>query len=215
MGVTEFLSQYITLLMEKTGYITVFITMVMESMVLPVPSEAVMPFAGFLIADGKFTFLFVIVISTLGSLVGSLISYSIGYYGEKALIHKYGKFLLLDAEELEATDRFFNKHGDVTIFICRFIPVVRHLISIPAGIAEMNIFKFAIFTILGAALWNTFLAFVGFKLRSNWETVMKYSKYIDVVVLLILAGLVGYFIYKHMRRRPFDFAQGKDEETKR
>ena len=201
MGITEFLSQYITLLMEKTGYITVFITMVMESMVLPVPSEAVMPFAGFLIADGKFTFILVVVISTLGSLTGSLISYAIGYYGEKALIHKYGKFLLLDADELEATDRFFNKYGDITIFICRFIPVVRHLISIPAGIAEMNIWKFVLFTVIGAGLWNTFLAFVGFNLRSNWEAVMKYSKVIDVFVLLILALLIAYYIYKHLKKR--------------
>lgn len=187
--------------MEKTGYITVFITMVMESMVLPVPSEAVMPFAGFLIADGKFTFILVVVISTLGSLTGSLISYAIGYYGEKALIHKYGKFLLLDADELEATDRFFNKYGDITIFICRFIPVVRHLISIPAGIAEMNIWKFVLFTVIGAGLWNTFLAFVGFNLRSNWEAVMKYSKVIDVFVLLILALLIAYYIYKHLKKR--------------
>ena len=201
MGITEFLSQYITLLMEKTGYITVFITMVMESMVLPVPSEAVMPFAGFLIADGKFTFILVVIISTLGSLTGSLISYAIGYYSEKALIHKYGKFLLLDAEELEATDSFFNKYGDITIFICRFIPVVRHLISIPAGIAEMNIYKFALFTVIGAGLWNSFLAYVGFNLRSNWEAVMKYSKVIDIFVLLILTGLVVYYIYKHLKKR--------------
>lgn len=186
--------------MEKTGYITVFITMLMESMVLPVPSEAVMPFAGFLIADGKFTFILVIIFSTLGSLIGSLISYAIGYYSEKALIHKYGKFLLLDADELEATDRFFNKHGDVTIFICRFIPVVRHLISIPAGIAEMNIWKFALFTVIGAGLWNSFLAYVGFRLRCNWETVMKFSRIIDVFVLLILAGLVAYYIYKHLKK---------------
>ena len=170
-------------------------------MVLPVPSEAVMPFAGFLVADGKFTFILVIIISTLGSLVGSLISYAIGYYSEKALIHKYGKFLLLDAEELDATDRFFNKYGDVTIFICRFIPVVRHLISIPAGIAEMNIWKFVLFTVIGAGLWNTFLAFVGFHLRSNWEAVMKYSKIIDVFVLLLLAALIAYYIYKHIKKR--------------
>ncbi len=201
MGITEFLSQYVTLLMEKTGYITVFITMMMESMVLPVPSEAVMPFAGFLIADGKFTFILVVIISTLGSLTGSLISYAIGYYGEKALIHKYGRFLLLDADELEATDRFFNKYGDITIFICRFIPVIRHLISIPAGIAEMNIWKFALFTVIGAGLWNSFLAYVGFHLRCNWAAVMKYSKVIDIFVLLILVGLVAYYIYKHLKRR--------------
>ena len=201
MGITEFLSQYITRFMESTGYITVFITMVMESMVLPVPSEAVMPFAGFLVAEGKFTFLFVVIFSTLGSIIGSLISYSIGYYGEKALIHKYGRILLLDPEELEATERFFKKYGDITIFISRFIPVVRHLISIPAGFAQMNIIKFTIFTVIGAGLWNSFLAYTGFYLKSNWEVVMKYNRIVDVVVILILIVLFAYYIYRHYRRR--------------
>ena len=187
--------------MESTGYITVFITMTMESMVFPVPSEAVMPFAGFLVAEGKFTFLLVILFSTLGSIAGSMISYAIGYYSEKALIHKYGKFLLLDHEELDATERFFNKYGDITIFISRFIPVVRHLISLPAGFAQMNIYKFAIFTIIGAGLWNSFLAFTGFYLKSNWEAVMRYSKIIDLIVTLILMGLLGYYIYRHMKKR--------------
>jgi membrane protein DedA with SNARE-associated domain len=201
MGLTEFLSSYITRFMESTGYITVFITMVMESMVFPVPSEAVMPFAGFLVAEGKFTFSLVVIISTIGSLIGSLLSYAIGYFSEKALIHKYGKYLLLDKEELEATENFFNKHGDITIFISRFIPVVRHLISLPAGFAQMNIYKFIIFTVIGAGLWNSFLAYTGFYLKSNWENVMKYSSAIDIVVVLILAALVGYYLYRHIRKR--------------
>jgi len=201
LGITEFLAQYITRFMESTGYITVFITMVMESMVLPVPSEAVMPFAGFLVAEGKFTFLLVILFSTLGSITGSLISYAIGYYSEKALIHKYGKFLLLDPEELDATERFFNKYGDITIFISRFIPVVRHLISLPAGFAQMNIYKFMIFTVIGAGLWNSFLAYIGFYLKSNWEVVMSYGKIIDLIVILILIGLLTYYFYRHMKKR--------------
>ena len=186
--------------MGTTGYITVFIAMVMESMVLPVPSEAVMPFAGFLVAEGKFTFFWVVLISTAASLVGSSISYAIGYFCEKAVIHKYGKFLLLDKEELEATEKFFNKHGEVTIFISRFIPVVRHLISIPAGFARMDFLKFYLFTALGAGLWNSFLALTGFYLKNNWDAVMRYSKYIDIAVLILLAALVGYFIYKHIKR---------------
>lgn len=187
--------------MESTGYITVFITMTMESMVFPVPSEAVMPFAGFLVAEGKFTLLNVIIFSTLGSIIGSMISYAIGYYSEKALIHKYGKFLLLDPEELEATERFFNRYGDITIFISRFIPVVRHLISLPAGFAQMNVYKFAVFTVIGAGIWNSFLAYTGFYLKSNWELVMRCSRIIDVVVILILLGLLAYYIYRHLKKR--------------
>jgi membrane protein DedA with SNARE-associated domain len=186
--------------MASTGYVAVFIAMVMESMVLPVPSEAVMPFAGFLVAEGKFTFFWVVLISTVASLVGSAISYAIGYYCEKAVIHKYGWFLLLDKEELDATERFFGRYGEATIFFSRFIPVVRHLISIPAGFARMDFLKFYLFTALGAGLWNGFLAFAGFYLRNNWDAVMKYSKYIDVAVLILLAAMCVYFIYKHVKR---------------
>jgi membrane protein DedA with SNARE-associated domain len=200
MGITELLAAHITRFMEATGYITVFFTMVMESMVLPVPSEAVMPFAGFLIADGKFTFFWVVLISTAGSLVGSAISYGIGYFCEKAVIHKYGGYLLLDKEDLDATERFFNKYGEVTIFISRFIPVVRHLISIPAGFAKMDFWRFYLFTALGAGLWNAFLALCGYHLRNNWDAVMKYSKYVDVLVLLLLVLFVAYFVYKHIKR---------------
>jgi membrane protein DedA with SNARE-associated domain len=190
--------------MEKTGYITVFIAMTMESMVLPVPSEAVMPFAGFLIAEGKFTFFWVVLISTVASLVGSAISYAIGFFCEEAVVHRYGRFLLLDKEELDATRRFFDRYGEATVFISRFIPVVRHLISIPAGFAEMNFLRFYIFTALGAGLWNAFLAYLGFYLKCNWATVMKYSKIIDVFVLLILIGLFAYYIYRHLKKRSYN-----------
>ena len=139
-------------------------------------------------------------ISTAASLVGSSISYAIGYFCEKTVIHKYGKFLLLDKEELEATERFFNKHGEATIFISRFIPVVRHLISIPAGFARMDFLRFYLFTALGAGIWNSILALTGFYLKNNWDAVMKYSKYIDIAVLALLVALVGYFIYKHIKR---------------
>jgi membrane protein DedA with SNARE-associated domain len=200
MGLTDFLAQHITRFMESTGYITVLITMVMESMVFPVPSEAVMPFAGFLVAEGKFTFILVVLISTIGSLIGSLISYAVGYYCERALIHKYGMFVLLDKEELDATESFFGRYGEATIFISRFIPVVRHLISLPAGFSRMNIYKFCLFTVVGAGIWNGILAYTGFYLKNNWEAVMRYSRYIDMIVLLFLAGLIMYFVYKHVSR---------------
>jgi membrane protein DedA with SNARE-associated domain len=200
MGITEFLSQYITAFIDQTGYISVFVLMLMESMVLPVPSEAVMPFAGFLIAESKFTFAMVIAISTAGSIVGSLLSYGIGRWGGKPFIGRFGKYLLLDQNDLAATERFFGKYGEATIFICRFIPVVRHLISIPAGTGKMNIVKFSVYTIIGAGMWNAFLTVCGFHLRKNWESVMHYSRYIDIAVLLLLVLGAAYFIKKHLKR---------------
>ncbi|MCU0608327.1 MAG: DedA family protein [Chitinispirillaceae bacterium] len=200
MGITEFLAQYITAFIDKTGYFSVFVLMVMESMVFPVPSEAVMPFAGFLIEQGRFSWAVVIVASTLGSIVGSLLSYWIGRSFGKPFLEKYGKFFLINKDDLAATEKFFGRFGDPTIFVCRFIPVVRHLISLPAGMAKMNIVKFSIYTIVGAGIWNAFLAWAGFKLQENWEKIMHYDKAIDMAVLLLLVAGVVYFIVKHVKR---------------
>jgi membrane protein DedA with SNARE-associated domain len=196
MGITEWIAATAVALIGATGYPGVFILMLMESMVFPVPSEAVMPFAGFLIVDGQFTFTGVIIASTLGSICGSLISYSIGYYGGKPFIQKFGKYLLLNVHHLELSEKYFQKRGDITIFISRFIPIVRHLISIPAGFGKMNLWKFSIYTIIGAGLWNAFLTYVGYTLKTNWAEVMKYSHIIDLVVVGIL-GIAGiYYAYK-------------------
>jgi membrane protein DedA with SNARE-associated domain len=201
MGLTEFLAQHITHFIDKVGYPSVFILMVMESMVFPVPSEAVMPFAGFLIVEKSFTFTGVIFYSTLGSIVGSLLSYWIGQYGGKPFISKYGKYHLLDHEDLEKTEKFFGKYGDATIFVSRFIPVIRHLISIPAGFAKMSIFKFSFYTILGAGMWNAFLALAGFHLKQNWEKVMKYNEIFDILVVLAIGVGIYIFVKKHLNRK--------------
>jgi membrane protein DedA with SNARE-associated domain len=160
-----------------------------------------MPFAGFLVATHRFTMAGVIVASTVGSIVGSLISYWIGRYGGKPFVNKWGKYLLLDHRDLEITEGFFKKRGPITILICRFIPVVRHLISIPAGTARMNIFTFLVYTIIGAGIWNAFLAFCGLYLKQNWEVVMKYSHFVDIVVVVILVGGIVYYVAKHLKRK--------------
>lgn len=196
MGITEWIATTAVAIISATGYPGIFILMTMESMVFPVPSEAVMPFAGFLIVDGQFSFSGVIAASTIGSIVGSLLSYSIGFYGGKPFIQKFGKYLLLNVHHLELSEKFFAKRGDITILISRFIPIVRHLISIPAGFGKMNIWKFSIYTIIGAGCWNAFLTYVGYSLKNNWSEVMKYSHTIDLVIVGVL-GIAGiYYMYK-------------------
>lgn len=197
--IAELISGYITSFIEATGYASVFILMMMESMVFPVPSEAVMPFAGFLIAENKFTFFLVGLFSTLGSIVGSLLSYCIGLYGGKPFLNKYGKYFLLSEKELKFTEEFFKKHGSITIFISRFIPVVRHLISLPAGLAKMNMLKFLVYTVIGAGAWNMFLALVGFYLKQNWKIVMQYSKTIDIIVVVLIIAALAFFVYAHLK----------------
>ncbi len=200
MGISAFIASHATNFIDTTGYVSVFLLMVLESMVFPIPSEAVMPFAGFLIVTGRFTLAGVIVVSTLGSIAGSLLSYAMGRYGGEPFFRRFGKYFLLDMHELEATQRFFQKRGQTTIFVCRFIPVVRHLISIPAGAGRMPLLPFIVYTTIGAGLWNGILTVAGMILKQNWESIMKYSHTIDVVVLLVLFALVAMFVYRHYHR---------------
>jgi len=196
MSITEQIIDIIVNFIDQTGYWSVTFLMILESMVAPVPSEAIMPFAGFLIEEGRFSFGGVIFFSTLGSLIGSLLSYYIGSLGGRPLVEKFGRYLLLDRHHLDLTEKFFARRGELTIFISRFIPVVRHLISIPAGIGKMNILRFLIYTVLGAGLWNSFLTYIGFVLKSNWKEVMKYSHVIDLVILVVLIIAILYGAYK-------------------
>lgn len=202
MGITEFIIKWALELIDAIGYLGVMILMILESMVAPIPSEAVMPPAGMLIAEGKFTWFGVIFFATLGSIIGSLISYYMGKWGGRPLVERYGKYLLLDKHDLDLTENFFKKKGELTIFFSRFIPVVRHFISIPAGMGNMNIAKFLIYTTIGAGLWNTALTVTGFYLQKNWEIILKYREPIDIGVIVILLALFGYFGFKfYMNRR--------------
>jgi membrane protein DedA with SNARE-associated domain len=196
MGITEWIAQTAVAIISVSAYPGIFFLMMLESMFFPVPSEAVLPFAGFMLFDGQLSWPEVIFFATLGSLVGSVISYAIGYYGGKSFILKFGKYLLLKESHLELSERFFDKHGQLTIFIARFIPVVRHFISIPAGAGKMNFLKFCLYTIAGAGLWNSFLTFLGYKLKEHWQTVMAYSHYIDMTIVLVLSIAVIYYLYK-------------------
>jgi len=200
MPITEIIIQYITHLLSVGGSGWLFILMVMESMVLPVPSEAVMPFTGFLISTGQFSFLGVIFFSTLGSLFGSLISYYIGFYGGTPFVKKFGRYFLLREDDLQKTERFFQKHGQKTIFISRFIPVVRHFISLPAGASRMNLGKFILYITLGAGLWNTFLTWAGFALKENWNRIEQYTKYADYFILLAILIAITIIFSKRVKK---------------
>ncbi len=197
---TELLIDHIVNWIGISGYAGLVVLMALESMVAPLPSEAVMPFAGFLIYEGRFSFHEVILFSVLGSITGSVISYYAGFYGGKPFVTRFGKYFLLDIHDLEITEKFFNKYGDKTIFFSRFIPVVRHLISIPAGAGEMRFGKFVLYTAIGAGLWNSFLAYAGFRLKSHWEEIRHYSQTIDIVVVILLLLGIAYFVYRHLKR---------------
>ncbi len=208
-SLTQSIATWATHMLDTTGYAGLVLLMALESMIAPIPSEAVMPFAGFLIVKGTFSWAGVIFFSTLGSILGSLVSYYLGYWGGRPIVLKVGKFFLLDKSHLDATEKYFTKKGEITILIARFIPVIRHLISIPAGLAKMNIWKFLIYTLVGAACWNTLLTIAGYYLQNNWNSLMKYSHIIDIVIVAVLALAFIYVVYKLVKDYKKRKAEGK------
>lgn len=199
---TQYIAELAVKILETSGYLGAGFLMALESMIAPVPSEAVMPFVGFLVADGKWGLIPSILATSVGSIIGSSLSYLMGYYGGKPFVLKVGKYLLLNKHDLEMTEKFFHaRKGTITLFIARFIPVVRHFISIPAGIGKMPLVPFLIATFIGATMWNTFLLVCGMKLREHWNVIMKYSHQIDVVVVLGMAVAAAIFIRKRLKQR--------------
>ena len=208
MGITETLCTYNTAIIHQCSYIGVFILMTLESMIAPIPSELVMPFAGFLVFTGHFDLFWVMLASSLGSIVGSLLSYGMGMLGEPVVL-RYGRYLLLNPHHLEWTKKFFARYGSITIFISRFIPVVRHLISIPAGLARMPLGPFILYTLVGATLWNGFLVYCGVRLKENWRLIQRYTHFLDYLVVACLVAGLAYFIWK-VKKRSVAYETGKN-----
>jgi membrane protein DedA with SNARE-associated domain len=199
---TQFISEFAIRCLDTAGYAGAAFLMALESMIAPIPSEAVMPFVGFQVADGKWNLWLAVFATSAGSLIGSLISYLMGYYGGKPVVLKVGKYLLLDQHDLEITEKFFHRRGGtLTIFISRFVPVVRHLISIPAGTGRMPVIPFLAATLIGATLWNGFLLVCGMKLREHWNLMLKYAHEVDMVVIVVLLAGAVWFVRSRLTRR--------------
>jgi membrane protein DedA with SNARE-associated domain len=199
---TEVISEFAIHILDTTGYAGAAFLMGLESMVFPVPSEAVMPFVGFLVADGKWGLFEAILATSIGSFLGSYLSYLMGYYGGRPFVLSVGKYLLLDKHDLEMTERFFHRRGGaLTLFLSRFIPVVRHLVSIPAGIGKMRFWPFALATTLGATMWNSFLLYCGFKLRENWSMVQTYRHHFDALIVGMLVVSIAWYVWYKLKRR--------------
>ena len=200
MVFVELISGAAVSLISSTGYAGIFLLMALESMITPVPSELVMPFAGFLASTGQLDLGLVVLAGAFGSLLGSLISYYAGMLLGRPLLLKYGRYLLLRESHLVITEQWFKMHGSKAIFIGRLIPVVRHLISIPAGFARMNLLKFSVFTFAGALLWCSILVYSGMVLKQNWQLILSYTEIIDIfIAVAIVAGAV-YFYLRYARK---------------
>lgn len=181
------------------GYPGIFLLMAMESSIIPVPSELVMPPAGFLVYQGKMDWLPSILAGTLGSLAGAYINYFAARYLGRPLILKYGRYVLIPPDKFQRVETFFLRHGEISTFIGRLLPVVRHLISIPAGVAGMNHLKFSLYTLFGAGIWCSILTWIGYTIGQNQELVMTWSNRALVWVLLASCGVIACYIWWHRR----------------
>jgi membrane protein DedA with SNARE-associated domain len=182
------------------GYPGIFILMAMESSVFPVPSELVMPPAGYLAHQGAMNIWLVILCGTLGSLVGAYANYFAAHYLGRPLLLRYGRYVWITEEKFGRIEAFFHKHGEISTFIGRLLPVVRHLISLPAGLAGMNHFRFSLYTTVGAFIWVTILTWLGWFVGANQELVVAYSHRALLWVVLASAALVAVYV-KFQRRR--------------
>ncbi len=202
MSLTETITVHARELISATGYTGAAILMALESMIAPVPSEAVMPFVGMAVVKGKMSLIPAIIWTSVGSLVGSLISYWMGYVGGKPLVLKVGKYLFINESHLDLTVKFFHKRGALTVFISRFIPVVRHLISVPAGMGRMPLLPFCIYTVVGATMWNGALLWAGYVWQENVDKITPYYKILDIVVVVVGMIVVAAWIYLHVKKPP-------------
>jgi len=195
----EFVSNFTINLIGSLGYWGVFIGMSLESACIPIPSEIIMPFSGFVVWQGNtnMTLIGITIIGALGNLTGSLIAYFVGLKGGRPLLDKYGKYLLITHSKLELADSWFLKYGGEAVLISRVLPIIRTFISLPAGIARMDIKKFILYTFIGSLPWSFALGYIGVQLGPNWEIIRGYFHTLDIIVAIGLLGIIGYLIYKY------------------
>lgn len=200
----ELIGHWITNSISSWGYFGVFILMALESALIPIPSEVTMPFAGFLVGLGKLNFWLIVIVGSLANLLGSLLAYALGYWGQekfvRQLVKKYGKFLLITYDEVETAERWFRQRGELIAFGSRLMPVVRTFISLPAGFSQMNVFKFSLYTFLGAFIWTGVLTYLGVILGENWNILEVYFRKFDFLIVGLGVGAVVFYVWYKLKK---------------
>lgn len=200
------MQQFILHIIEQFGYFGVFFLILLENVFPPIPSEVILLISGFFNSYTSLSVFYMILASTLGSFLGAIILYYIGKIFNKERLKKIvngrlGKILFLKENDIDKADEWFDNKGNKSVFFCRFVPIVRSLISIPAGMSEMPMGKFIIYTICGSMIWNTVLICLGYRLGSNWEYVLTILDKYQMVVIVILVIIFGYVIIKFYRKK--------------
>ena len=199
---------FVDALYAKLGYIGVVIAMAIESAAIPIPSELILPFAGWSVARGvaepltnsAWTYWGAVIAGVVGNTAGSLVSYAIGAYGGRPLVQRFGRYVLISAHDVDLAERWFARYGEATVFFSRMLPIVRTFISIPAGIARMSLPRFVLFSVLGAIPWVMLLVWGGMVLGDHWLDIKQSLRGLDLVVGIAIVAGVALFVWRHVKR---------------
>jgi len=184
---------------SRLGYGGVVLLMAIESACIPLPSEIIMPFSGYLVSTGEMNLWLVGLAGAVGCVLGSIVAYYAGAWGGRPFIEKYGKYILISHHDLDLADRWFQRHGDITIFVGRLLPVIRTFIAFPAGVARMNLWRFNLYTFVGSYIWSLGLAWIGMKLGEHWNTLGVYFHRFDAAIGVILLIAIVWYVRRHLR----------------
>ncbi len=198
-SITDPIVDFAVGVVRDLGLPGVFVLMLLESACIPIPSEATMLFAGFNVSKGKYALITVTLVASFANLVGSWIAYAVGYYGRVDILEKHGRKLHIKPEHLKAADRYFEKHGDATVFFTRMMPIIRTFISLPAGVARMPFWRFSILTFLGCLPWVFGLTLIGQQVGENWTEWKDSLHYVDYTVAALIVGGLVYLVIKYRR----------------
>src|ERR687893_530303 len=201
-SLTDPLVEFATGVVEDIGLLGIFILMMLESACIPIPSEATMLFAGFAVSEGEYSLFAATMVGSLANLVGSWLAYWVGYAGRVDILEKHGKKLHIKKSHLEWADRWFERHGDATVFFTRMLPIIRTFISLPAGVARMPFWRFSVLTFLGCVPWVFLLTFIGQQVGDRWESWKDSLYYFDYAVAMAIVVGVAYLLLRRRRQGP-------------
>ncbi len=200
-SILEFVGSIIISVISHSGYVGIVLLMGIESACIPLPSEVIMPFSGYLVSVGRFRLTWVALAGAFGCNAGSLVAYYVGSLGGRPLVEKYGRYLLVTHHDLELADRFFARYGDWAVFIARLLPVIRTFIAFPAGVSRMNFLRFNVYTFLGSLPWCWALAYAGVKLGDNWASLRTYFHRFDTLLGIVIVVAIVWFVRNRWKNR--------------
>jgi membrane protein DedA with SNARE-associated domain len=199
--ILEFLASFVISVISTMGLPGIVLLMAIESACIPLPSEVIMPFSGYLVFLGKYSLWSVGLAGAFGCVVGSVPAYYLGMYGGRPLIEKYGKYILISRHDLDMADRWFERHGEATVFFARLLPVIRTFIAFPAGVSRMEMKRFILYTFAGSLPWCLGLAYIGMVMGEKWPILREYFHKFDLLIGAVIVAAIVWYVRRHLKHR--------------